>query len=531
MIDINVLRKVEASLPKMDKRVVEGIPYYQLLEAENYIHNTFKCAELGFPHGLKYLGGRRCTPLEQFKEITRPLNPTRVFELTKSDVYLMQYQFSYNGHPLRPQYMFLPFVSIGGLIHFRDTQYKLTPVIGGKVFNIEKGNIYMPNNRIRMGFWQFDVSCIKDNKIINQAGVGSYLFHIEKKTDRSDLCPTLLNYILTEYGLSRTLQEFFGVNIKIGNEELDDLVGTDWVVYKSRQYIPIGKKTNDFSVSKIRIAIPKNQHYSILDNIMATLFYIIDNCVESTQEIADLDNPLLWLRLLDKFIFKVPCGEQKLQERMEDHLQGMKNTLDPMTEKTLATDGIQCSTIFDLFKYICIHYQDITIHYDVGTMYYKELSSTKHLLYNIVYNIFKTMYELQKIPEHLLTTDKINKILGKHLKKERIFTTMGHGELTPSSIATTCMLHGATGNMISHNKATAVGGKQKGRGLTNDPGLALHESQCEAATYLWITGKGPLGREKINPFINFSERYLITPNPELADDINALQQLLTKRKS
>lgn len=536
MIDLNVLNYVDSRMPRMDARIVEGISAIQTLKAEEYINDIFRCAAIGFPAGFKYTGGRRCTPMEQFQEITRQLKPTgnlkptKIFDMARSDIYLMRYMFTWKGVELRPQHIFLPFVSPGGLVYLRDTQYKLTPALGGKVFNIEKGNIYMQPARHRIGFWQFDTSCIKDGKLINQSSVGSHLFVIKFKKDRSPLKPTLVHYILAEYGLTNTLRDFFNVTPVIGNEELDDYDKSKWTVYRSRQMPPIRRSNNDYAVSKIRIAIPIEQHYPILDNIISTIFYIIDNSVGSTQVLEDLDNPRLWLRLLDKFTFSVAISEQKLQERMQDHLYSMKNMFDPMTERTLLSDGIACKSIFEFFRYMCINYQDIIIHYDVGTMYDKELATLKYFLFGIVYSIFSLMYDVRNLTPELLTVAKLNKILGKNLKKEKILNVKGHGELMSASFASNCMMHGATCNMISHTKATTPGGKQKNKGITNDPGVALHPSQAEWGSYGWITGGCPTGRDKMNPFGKFNG-WVLARNPELTAEIEELRTLIMKRRN
>ena len=245
-------------MPKMNKRIVEGLAVSQLNDVENYVHDVFRCAAESFPEGMKYLGGRRCTPLEQFREITRALNPTCRFDLLRSDVYLMKYSFSFNGVELSPRYIFLPFVSDGGLIHLRGTQYKITPVLGGKVFNIEKGNIYMPTPRLRMGFNKTPTTCILNGRILNTSSVTSRL-HNMKTPERSVLQPILLHYMLAEYGLYTTMKDFFKVDIKFGKGELDKLDPAEWMVYRSRQLPIITRKIETNEVTELRIAIHKDQ--------------------------------------------------------------------------------------------------------------------------------------------------------------------------------------------------------------------------------------------------------------------------------
>jgi len=529
-IDLNLLGLVDAQQPRMNKKIINNIAVNQVNEeAEAWIHDTIRCASESFPPGLIYTGGKRCTPVEQFREITRQLKPTRSFDLLRSDVYLMKYQFKFKGTEVRPHYSFLPFISDGGIYYLKGTQYLLTPVVGGKVFNIEKNSIYMPTPKIRMGFHQKDVSCYLNNRVINSSCVTSYLMNGMKEKERAQLNPTLVHYMLAEYGLPEMLRRLFKVNAKIGKQELDQLDLNEWMVYRSRQLPPVVNK-GDYTPTEIRIAINKGEYYPLLDGIIATIFYIIDNCSDNLAEVEDLAIPDLWLILLDRFIYRISGTERKQYEKMETHLQSTKSNMDPITRRVLASDNIHCNDIFELFHYICVNFQDIVIHHDVGSMYYKELSTVKHLLYHVVYNIHMAMYMLQKLPENLQTVEKINNIMMKKLTKDAIFTTMGHGELTPISIATDCKMFAATCNTISHGKATVVGGNKRAKKVTNDPGLLLHASQAEVGTYQWIGNKDPLGREKMNPFVNFGERTYITPRPELEEEINSIRQLLGKHK-
>lgn len=528
MIDLKLLGHIDKAMPRMNKDIVNGLAVSQMNYVEEYINDIMRCAAESFPPGMKYVDGRRCTPLEQFKEIIRPLKPTHSFDLQRSDVYLMQYNFTYNGLPLKPHYIFLPFVSDGGLFYLKGTQYSITPVIGGKVFNIENGNIYMPTPRIRMGFGKYPVTCIANNKIINGSCIASRL-HNMVRSKRSTLSPTLVHYMLAEYGLYNLMQKF-NLNIQFGKEELDKLDTNEWIIYKSRQLPIITRKVTETEVSDLRIAVKKSEHYPLVDDIMGTVFYIVDNCVESTSNIADLNNPVLWLLLLDKFIFKDPTTERKQFNRMCDHLQSTKMSMDVITRKILASDNIFCNDIFDLFKYIVLNYQDITIHYDIGTMYYKELTTVKHVMYNVVYNIFMAMHTLNEISPESLSVAKINNELSRVLRNNKIFTTKGHGELTTGGLATDCKIFAATCNAISHSKATSIGGSKRAKKVVTDAALLVHESQTEVATYNWITHQCPYGRSKISPFVGFSERSFITPKDELKEDILALKELLRKLK-
>jgi hypothetical protein len=60
--------------------------------------------------------------------------------------------------------------------------------------------------------------------------------------------------------------------------------------------------------------------------------------------------------------------------------------------------------------------------------------------------------------------------------------------------------------------------------------MALHPSQAEVGSLTWITGSGPTGREKHNPFSMLVNNTIVR-NPQLVDLIENLRQLLTFRAS
>ena len=529
MADMNKLKYIFERMPKLNEEIVTGISVVQTQKIEHYIDWIFKCSAKMYPAGITYIGGRRCTPKETFNEVTRSASngttSSRGFEMARSDVYLMRYEFAYNGVLLNPRFIFLPFIGPGGLMFLRDTQYSVTPVLTGKIFNIEKRNIYLPSTRLRMGFWQIDASCIVNNVIINQYAVGSYLYKISPETNRAKLKPLLIHYILAKYGLADTLK-FYGLKGKVGYAELDELDKSDWMVFRSRQVQPRNKSLREFPPSELRIAISKKTYYTLSCNMIASIFYIIDNATAATADINELNDPNLWLRLLDFFIFKEQCGELKIRERMQNHLDSMESTIDAITIDTLEKADIDCSTIFELFRYLSLNFQDNCIHYDFGTMYDLQISTVEPLTFGIRKDIFNAMYGLQKTPLCNLNASKINRILSNALKRDRVLSVKGHGELEPTSIASTCTLYGPTADVITHSKATSLSGDTI-KDL-NDPGLLMHPSILEIGCIHACTGKEVTGRGILNPFQRFGRGHTTTASPEHKEKLDKLNLQLKR---
>lgn len=507
------------TLPKINPDIISGISASQTINLDQELHAVFQCAAESFPPGLKYHCSKRCTPEETFAEMTKRV--PRTFELSHSDVYLCKFLFSYNGVMLRPKHIYLPFLDRTDILTLNGTLYQLTPVLGGKVFNVERGNVYLHLPRQRLGFKPFPVSCYRDNKLVNENAVYSLLHNKKGTHKRSNLYPSLVHYILCKYGLTRMFKEQYNADIIITNQEHR---------YSSEQYHVYRSNNYNKSHQIIKLLIPKEQHYRQLDSIIGAVFYIINHSIEATSVLSDLDKPELWIHLLDRFIFKGNTKSDKYQKTVE-HLNSVEKYYDGITRRIMTNNNIKANNIYDLFRYITINYQDLNIHHGDGSMYNKELNVTKYLLYNVIYNVFSTMYAICLLPPELLTANKIESIFNKKLNPAKIFTTKGHGELTALStgLASDCMLFGGTGKIITHNQATATGSK---RGRTTNLGdtlLSVHPTQIAVASYLWITSSNPPGRGYLNPFVQFNQGWVTAPNQKLAPLVNNLEKLISKR--
>ena len=110
-MDTDLFEYIQKQLPKHNHDITRGLACQQLEHVEQYIENIIRCAEVGFPPSLRYVGCHRVTPLEEFNIVTAKRSTKLMYEFSHSDIYLMQYNFEFDGQPMRPRYLFLPFVN------------------------------------------------------------------------------------------------------------------------------------------------------------------------------------------------------------------------------------------------------------------------------------------------------------------------------------------------------------------------------------------------------------------------------------
>ena len=103
-------RLLEENTPKANPFVMNGLACHYLKEVEGYIDAVMRSAAKSFPPQLTYEGYERCTPHEEFNEVTKVRNNKRIFNLAHSDLYMVKYKFKHNGVRLPDRFICLPFV-------------------------------------------------------------------------------------------------------------------------------------------------------------------------------------------------------------------------------------------------------------------------------------------------------------------------------------------------------------------------------------------------------------------------------------
>jgi len=84
---------IDQYAPRVNREVMEGLACTYMKYVENYIDSVFRSASKSFPGCLSYQGYERCTPEEEYREVSKARNSKRTFDIAKSDVYLVKYFF------------------------------------------------------------------------------------------------------------------------------------------------------------------------------------------------------------------------------------------------------------------------------------------------------------------------------------------------------------------------------------------------------------------------------------------------------
>lgn len=553
-MDNTLFKLVEDQMPKFNPLIANGLAVEQMKEVENYIDQIFRCAALGFPPGLRYEGYVRCTPIEEYNEITHKRNNKRLCEIARSDLYLVKYNFSYtqNGktEALYPRYLYLPFVNDAGIITLRGSRFMISPVLADRAISVEMDNIFIPLNCAKLKFEKV----VQHFKIVNAEGqetvdvVWSPVHNLMGKGRKDgqrptiDAYSTLAHYLFCYYGIHETFNRFANTQVVIGGEEVNETAypSSKWIIFSPIQLKPRGVRDKFYVSSNIRLAIPRDRYNLLTKSLIGGFFYVVDHFPDRVipeyiaapgSEVGDLEaEKSLWMVLLGHIIFASESSEGELINKIREHLGSLDEYIDEMIQDNLRRDGVVVDNIYSLFVHIIetLPSRLLSAGDNVASMYGKRLTVIHYVLFDIIKAIMTVRFKLQSaIKKKPLTLDDINKIMNRELGRDLITQiNRKHGEVTSISSPGDNKIFKITSNVVMQTKSGSGGRKTKAN--LSDPSKALHASIAEVGSFSNLPHSDPTGRSRISPYLMLEDDGMIKRNPEFIELLESVQALIQK---
>lgn len=541
-MDKRLLDGVLEQTPDINPRIANGIATYQLQDAERYVDMIFQCAAQDFPEGLTYEGYRRCTPNEEFMEATRPRDNKQVFELARSDFYMVAYYFKFNGEEIFPRYLYLPYVERGGLIHVRGKQFAIHPVLADPAFSNNAKSMFIQLTRTRLTFER-----VVHHFMTNDSREVTYVVwswvHSRARQRLGRRPPgtrvvysTMANYLFANFGVTQTLKEFAGADVVVGEDDINyqNYPKDEWVICSSTGIKPRAwSGTGTYQSSRVRIAVPKDQYNQTARSLIGGFFYIVDHYPHRVKA-EYVDDPWVWKVLLGYVIFGPGMGEGLMVSEIEDHLTSMDEYIDFIVKEDLRRSGITVDNINELFIYVIdsMAKNIVSSNAGISSIYNKRLITLRYVLFDIVSQINTLMYRLkaaQKKRAKLDETEIVN-LMNKYLRNSRIDNIRNHAkhpEVTPISTSCDNLFFGVTSAMLTQENASNSGGKKSKINL-RDPATHLHASIAEVASYNNLPKSDPTGRSRINPCLKLGPDDMVLRDPDKKDLLDHVQLLLSQ---
>lgn len=550
----NLVKFIDQRTPKINMDLANGLARQHMKYATEYVDEVIRSAALGFPPGLTYDGLRVCDPMEEYRASLKPRNKKRkvktppgskntgskTYDTSRTDFFLIELQFSFEGKKLTPRPIYLPFVGQGGSIYISGTKWFISPVLADRVISVGMDQIFVRLLRDRLTFSRLVAGFKKNGHITRADLVHSRIYHKTKDKDKqatNNAFTSMPHYLFCKHGFAGTLQKYLGITPEVGYHLDQSLDLKEWDVYSSQGLPPKGmtrrKKYIDWHMPDVQVAIKKSDSSAAVLPYIAAFFYVADYFPRQiTPDLANL--PEGWIAPMGYMLFSENNNRGKIEEAVRKHLSSLDDYADAMVKDNMAAIGLEIDDIYDFFAIITEKFSLwVSNNQDkVNSMYNKELSVLYFVLFDVTKGIFNLFFALKANSRKDLTEREIEKHMKENLKPGMCYQlSKSHGEVASISYSGDNMAFKATSTLTPQTATSKQVKKVGDRGTSNDLARRLHPSIAEVAAISAMPKSDPSGHSKINHYMLLDEtRTAIVRNPKFKEllDLIAANELTTR---
>lgn len=539
-MDHALFREVHKRTPKFNPLIANNISFEMMKNVEQVIVDAFLSSQHYYPPSLRFVNIERVDPKTEFKNGGWSRGE---HDVTKNTIYMTRLLFEFDGKPLKPFYMYLPYCNKGGLMIIGGSSFGLSPVLIDPCLSVTDKNIYLSASRDKLTFNALPYHYFEGDERQNEQVVYSKIYRGGKKPvghpyagHRTRKMESIMaHYLFSRHGLSGTFEKYLGVkSIVIGIDDIDEInyPPDEWVICTSLKLHPgrsyAGK---DYYPTKVSLAIRKSEMRDECRSLIASFFYLADHFPGrfNKTSVEELESGLFYQRLLALVILPYEQNEITAFSDMKRHLESLDSYIDEgLKKKLMVFENINVEDIYDLFADIVFTYHNrITVTIDqLTTMYNKRLVLLPYLLQDIIYNIHKLGFDLQSAKrDENFTAQKAEKKIIKRIKPLTIIgiNTSKHKETAPINVATDNLISKVSSPVIPQSKMSS----QHGGNKKTDLSMVLSASIAEVGNITSTAGCAT-GRSRLNMYVNVDQTGNIERNPELVEVIDNAQRAIQR---
>ncbi|BAW19066.1 putative RNA polymerase beta subunit [Ralstonia phage RP31] len=550
----DLVKFIEDRSPKINMDLAGGLARVHMKHVCAYVDEVLRSAAHGFPDGLTYDTYRICDPFEEYRASLKPRNKKRkvktppgqkntgskTYDTSRTDFFLMELSFSFQGKPLQKRPIYLPFVGQGGSIYISGTKWFISPVLADRVISVGTEQIFVRLLRDRLTFSRLGAWFKKNGQVTRTDLVHSRIYHQRKDKDKqatNNAFTSMPHYLFCKYGFAGTLEKYLGITPMVGNHLDQELDPNEWDIYTTQGIPPKGmtrrKKYIDWRAPEIQVAIKKSDDSPAVLPYIAALFYVADYFPRQITPNL-VNSPDGWIAPMGYMLFSENNNRGKIEEAVRKHLSSLDDYADSMVIDNMAEIGLQINDIYDFFAIIADKFSLwVSNNQDkVNSMYNKELSVLYFVLFDVTKAIFNLFFALKANSRKELTERDIEKHMKENLKPGMCYQLgKSHGEVASISYSGDNMAFKATSTLTPQTATSKMVKKAGDRGTANDPSRRLHPSIAEVAAISCMPKSDPDGRSKINHYMLLDDtRTGIMRNPKFENLLDMIAQFeLTTR--
>lgn len=517
-------------VPKFNRTMVEGICFHRLNYAIDYIDNFIKysCNNKTNTH-LEYLGYRELSPKEEIKFLFNKTGKV-IYDIAENDMYLVEFMFKYGQEEtVRKHLFYIPYMSKGNVIRLSGSKFLTMPILSDKVISIGDKIIFINILTAKYSFTRTYFSVVVNGRFNRVPVINTELYRnqVKKLEDTTKANTTVIHYLLANYGYSKTMQMLLGFVPKA----VYDYDKDDKVVIQSTGNPPHGYIRNKliYKPSNIKFVIDKNKYTEDVLYCIGNIFYILDNFPESVT-IDELDNRVIWKRLLGEIIHSGNHGLGYLSEKINAHFNDLNSNFDTITINKLKDIGVESNNLIGLLVIIFKNFNKWIMNSEVRSLYHNKTYEVEsfilsHLTSRITRIVLDINKEELRVNNDILDSKIVDKIFKKYfvtraifsLKKDKQYVTSieySGDHLYPKN---TAMVVQQESDFVNINN-TDVNTSEKKR---------IVASMATVGSILGLSKKNPTPVIRLNPYVNVDEKTgTILPHPLYNDIIEHTDKLL-----
>lgn len=488
--------------------IANGVAERQMRNPHLIIDEVIRRLAGSFPPGFEYIRYSLPTPKEEY--LMKVSSGDKRIDLSRSDVYLMKLHFSFQGKPLPPRAIYLPFVRKWGEIYIRGALFTLLPILVSVSFDVSKGSLFLSSTKYKFIFNRETHPVLRNGVLIDCDVHSSRIHHGKKEVSRqpgaenvtcSHMCAI---YLFIKYGITEAFKRFAGADILIddGTMEIDNNLYT---TYESIKKKPNRVKVVKYTPTNVRIHVRHECVNRNVESFVGAAFYIIDRFPDRLT-LSELESGLMWGLILMKIVFGHQVNEGKLQNELTKHIASLERYVDADLVSRLAEEDIYIDTIYDLLAYVIGNASKLLNGNSSASMVGKKLVTAPYVLSDITQAIVKCLYtishkknltegDIQTTFRNTLGIDLIKKINSGHKEVKVISTPNDNGFISVTHI------------ILPQSKANDGG---KDSQSISDINLAKVEASIALSGMLGKQTKAdPGGKDGLNQYGNMTENYVL----------------------
>ena len=548
-------------IPKLTDEIVNGYAVKEIQFAEAFVDERLRCAEASFPEGLVYVDYRRVLPHEEYRQATESRSGKPVFDVARSDRYMVAYEFNYHGEKI-VLHIYLPYVRDGGVITLKGATFAVSPVLADKGISFGTNSAFVQVVRSKMTFnrdvYHYTASGIRVEKVYVVSGKLHY--RSEKKAEANGAPglktanTTVAHYLFGKYGVHESFRMFQGVEVVVGlpgevNEEnypfeiIDEETGevsSGWVVCGSMGHQPKAIKRKDWQPPQVKIAVRYDDYKdSVIRSMVGGFFYVADLFPERVDHLAaegmdgSEDEIRLWRILLGKIIGGVSGGDGEVARDINEHYNSLDLYIDEKTRRDLEKGDILVDNLYELLMILQEKLSQSTIQEvdAISSMADKQLMVLRYMLSDINDKIFWMLFSLHKkvAQGKELTMNDVRRTLQRQLSREMIMNLRNggkHGEVSSISSPGDNKFFKITRNVVLQTDSSGI--NRRGKKAPTDESKFLHATQLEYGSVTVLPKSEPTGRQ-LNPHSRVDGEGNLVGRRSFAPIIENVQTMIRRR--